>query len=114
MTDRQPDGLRRDSVTGVSLSIRPLTGQRGLVVAGVADITTRSVLHEALSGELAGRQGEVHLELADLQFIDVGCTREIITATAHDPGAHVIIHHPPVVLRRIVSLIRPETGIEMM
>jgi STAS domain len=79
----------------------------------VAVITTCSALHEALSEELAGSEGDVHLELAGLRFIDVGCTREIVTAAAHHPGAHVIIHHPPVVLRRIVSLMGLETGIDM-
>ena len=112
ITHRQR-GPRRASTKRVSLSTGPLAGQQGLFLAGEADITGRCVLHEALSVELAGGAGAVHLELAGLRFIDVGCAREILAATAQHPGAHVIIHHPPVALRRIVSLIWPETGIDM-
>jgi anti-anti-sigma regulatory factor len=113
MTTHLQRGPQCASVKCVSLSIGPLAGQRGLFLAGEADITTRSALHEALSEELAGSEGDVHLELAGLSFIDVGCTREIVTAAAHHPGAHVIIHQPPIALRQIVSLMWPETGIDM-
>lgn len=113
MTTCLPRGPQRACINRVSLSIGPLAGQQGLFLAGEADITTRPALREALSEELTDGRGEVHLELADLRFIDVGCAREIVSASVRHPGTHVIIHHPPVALRRITSLMWPETGVEL-
>jgi anti-anti-sigma regulatory factor len=114
MIEHQQHRPRRASIEPMSLDIRLLPGRPGLALAGDADFTSRSALHDALAEQLGRHAGDVHLELGDVRFMDVCCAREIAAATRLHPQAHVIVHHMPVVLRRIASLMWAETGIEMM
>jgi hypothetical protein len=114
MITRRQYGPYPAAIKRESLSIGPIAGQRGAAPGRRSRHNRSSALRDALSEELGGRAGDVHLELAGLRFIDVGCAREILAATAQHPGTHVIIHHPPAALRRIATLIWPEAGIDMM
>lgn len=98
----------RSAMTAGELIIRPLACRRGLILAGEADIRSRHVLHDALGEIAADGTGEFHLDLAELRFIDVSCTREIIMAAEQQPGAQLVLHHPSRALRRISALLRPE------
>ena len=101
---------RPSSGTG-TLTIRPLRGRAGLMLAGEADITTRDALHAALAALKADGAGEVHLDLAGLRFIDVSCTRELIAITGRHPPARLIAHDPPPCLLRLTALIYPQAPI---
>ncbi|MFY9934849.1 MAG: STAS domain-containing protein [Streptosporangiaceae bacterium] len=106
MAYRQHGALQAPSITSgpdTQLAIRPLPQRRGLVLTGNADIRSQPALHDALRRELDGGADDVHLELADLRFIDVCCAREILTATERFPQAHLVLHHPPAVLVRIAT-----------
>ena len=94
-----------------TLTIRPLRGRAGLMLAGEADITTRDALRAALAALKADGTGEVHLDLAGLRFIDVSCTRELIAITGRHPSARLIAHDPPAYLVRLTALIYPEANI---
>ena len=94
-----------------TLTIRPLRGRAGLMLAGEADITTRDALRAALAALKADGAGEVHLDLAGLRFIDVSCTRELIAITGRHPSARLIAHDPPAYLLRLTALIYPEANI---
>jgi hypothetical protein len=95
-----------------TLTIRPLPGRRGLILAGEADLTARDTLRAALATLPAGGAGEIHLDLAGLRFIDVACTRELIALTGRHPAAHLIAHHPPASLLRITALLYPDATME--
>jgi Hemerythrin HHE cation binding domain len=95
-----------------TLIIRPLPGCRGLLLAGEADLNTRDTLRAGLAALPADDTGELHLELAALQFIDVACARELIALTWRHPAARVVAHHPPDSLLRITALLYSDAPIE--
>jgi len=95
-----------------TLTIRPLSGCRGLLLAGEADLTARDTLRAALAALPADGTGEIHLDLAGLEFIDLACARELIALTGRHPAARVIAHRPPGTLLRITSLLYPNPPIE--
>ena len=90
-----------------TLTIRPLQGRAGLMLAGEADITTLATLRAAL----ADGTGDIHLDLTGLRFIDVSCTRELIAITGRYPAVRLIAHSPPASLLRITALIYPQAKI---
>jgi hypothetical protein len=95
-----------------TLTIHPLPGCRGLLLAGEADLTAGDTLRAALAALPADGTGEIHLDLAGLQFIDVACARELIAFTGRHPAARVIAHHPPASLLRIITLFYPDAPIK--
>ena len=100
------------TVTAGTLTIRRLAGRRGLLLDGEADVNSCSALRRALRA-LGDGPGEIHLELAGLTFIDVSCTRELVTLTQFAHPAHVILHNPPWPLQRITALVWPQASIEV-
>jgi anti-anti-sigma factor len=67
--------------------------------AMVVDAVTNHV------GDADTPQGEAHLDLADLDFIDVGGARVLVTAAAkRGPDDQLVIHHPPAMLVRILQV----------
>jgi anti-anti-sigma factor len=67
--------------------------------AMVVDAVTNHV------GDADTPQGEAHLDLADLDFIDVGGARVLVTAAAkRGLDDQLVIHHPPAVLVRILQV----------
>ncbi len=104
------------AVTAGTLTIRPiqrLAGRHGLLLHGEADLNSRSALRGALRALMPGGSGEIHLELAGLTFIDVSCTRELVTLAQAAQPARVILHHPPWSLQRITTLAWPQASIEV-
>jgi hypothetical protein len=101
------------TVTAGALTIRRLAGRRGLLLDGEADVNSRYALCRALRALLSDGPGEIHLELAGLTFIDVSCTRELLTLTQFPRPARVILHNPPWSLRRITTLAWPHASIEV-
>lgn len=101
------------TVTAGALTIRHLMGRRGLLLDGEADVNSRGALRGALHALLCDGSGEIHLELAGLTFIDVSCTRELVTLTQFAHPARVILHNPPWPLQRITTLAWPQASIEV-
>ncbi|WP_051799625.1 STAS domain-containing protein [Catenuloplanes japonicus] len=91
-------GLRIESIGG------------GLRLVGVADLGTRAVLDRALAGVPA--TADLHLELAQLAFIDVGGVTALVAAAGRlDAGRRLVLHDPPPELLRIIDVMwgRPRT-----
>jgi hypothetical protein len=84
-------------------------------VPSVADLQVKGVatLFAALRALLGDGPGEIHLELAGLTFIDVSCTRELVTLTQFAHPARVILHNPPWPLQRITTLAWPQASLEV-
>ena len=97
-----------------TLTIRPLQGRAGLMLAGEADITTLDALRAALAALPADGAGDIHLDLTGLRFIDVSCTRELIAITERHPAVRLIAHDPPASLLRITALIYPQASIKII
>lgn len=104
------------------------TAQGVVTVHGEVDIANHhmfamvvdAVAHHVGDGDAS--RGEAHLDLADLDFIDVGGARVLVTAAAkRGPGDQLVIHHPPPILVRILQVgwgqlpgLRLEQSLEML
>jgi hypothetical protein len=111
MDCRQP--VPGSTVAAGTLTIRRLEGRHGLLLDGEADFNSRRALRCALRALLSGDPSELHLELAGLTFIDVSCTRELVTLTQFSCPARVVLHNPPWSLQRIAALAWPRASIEV-
>ena len=96
------------------LTIRPLHGRTGLMLIGEADWNTRDRLHAALTTLPADGTGDIHLDLTELRFIDLSCTRELIAITQRQPAVRLIVYRPPASLGRIIAILYPEARIEFL
>jgi hypothetical protein len=97
-----------------TLTIRPLQGRAGLMLAGEADITIRDALRAALAALPADGTGDIHLDLTGLRFIDLSCTRELIAITERHPAVRLVAHDPPASLLRITALVYPDAKIKII
>jgi hypothetical protein len=86
----------------------PRGGCVRLQVAGEVDLLNQDQFHGALAALAAlARDGitTVHLEMSQLQFADLACTREVVAFALSHPRLRVILHDPPESLQRIISLL---------
>jgi hypothetical protein len=97
------------SIPSVRLLAVPLTDRPGMRLIGEVDLSTRSKLVTALgwlTGTLEPEGEDVHLELAELTFIDVGgATLLMQRAAALRPDQRMVLHNPPAMLRRTFTLL---------
>jgi anti-anti-sigma regulatory factor len=91
------------------LRVTPLEYSVGWRLAGEVDISTVRQLIQIL--EAIPRTGsDVHLDLAELEFIDVQGAEAVVAAAGDlDDGRHLVLHDPPHALTRILSLCRHTT-----
>ncbi|SDX91057.1 STAS domain-containing protein [Micromonospora pattaloongensis] len=86
-------------------AILSATGRPGLRLVGEVDCATRHILDAALE-TLCVDAGDVHLDLAELTFIDVGgATSLVLWASRLRQGCRMILHDPPYELRRIIDML---------
>ena len=77
----------------------------GLKVSGEIDRTTREIWQEALGG-LVASGGDMHLDLAELTFIDVQGAWLLAQAARDLPAeSRVFLHRSPYCLRSVLTLI---------
>jgi hypothetical protein len=95
------------SADRTGLTVTLLKNRAGLCLRGEADMQNVDDLREAIAA-LPADVAEVHLELAELRFIDVCSTRELIIL-AHRPARPLLIlHQPPRGLTRLIRLLWPD------
>jgi STAS domain len=92
---------------GDVLAITMLAGPAGLRLTGEVDANSHDQLRRALAALPADANPAIHLELAELRFIDVAGTRELMALTQSHPGLCLILHHPPQSLQRLIGLLWP-------
>jgi ABC-type transporter Mla MlaB component len=98
--DRPASGVHGPDFEG--LRIDPLNG---LKVSGEIDHTTRKIWQEALGG-LVASGGDMHLDLAELTFIDVRGAWLLAKAARDLPSeSKVYLHRSPYCLRSVLTLI---------
>jgi anti-anti-sigma factor len=90
------------------LRVEALPNRAGVRVAGEVDVTVRDSWHASLA-PLAEGDGDVHLDLSALTFIDVRGVAELI-ALAHGLGEErqMVLHQPPRVLRQVMDVLWPD------
>ena len=77
---------------------------------GDMDAVTHADLVAALD-RFADEPGDIHIDLADVDFCDVACLRAFVLlshASRQDPdqpGRHVILHQPPAELKNLLQIL---------
>jgi anti-anti-sigma regulatory factor len=90
---------------GDQLEIRPLVGMSGLRLIGEVDLSTRHYLQTALD-TTPDEDGDLHLELSELAFIDIGGVQILLRAAERlAPGRQLVVHRPPRSLRLALDLL---------
>lgn len=74
--------------------VRQLTACTGLRPSGQADLRALGLLRRAIAA-LPPDVGEIHLQLASLEYIDVAATRELVMLTTRPSRSHPVLHYPP-------------------
>lgn len=90
------------TLAGNDLVITPLASPVGLRLEGDIDLCSWEALQRALAS-VPATDGDVHLDLAALEFIDLGGTRALVgLAQRLAPARRLVIHDPPAMLERII------------
>ncbi len=87
-------------------------GPSRLVLAGDIDQATNPALAAALSQALDGA-GELHLDLADVEYCDLAGLRMLIGLTGSDGNGQQprrVVHHLPAHLRKIIEILGWDTA----
>jgi anti-anti-sigma regulatory factor len=88
------------------LRIVPTFTPRGLRVVGVVDTTTCDALAAALAFASRWAERNLHLNLRDLEFIDVAGVRAIVRAASSlPPGRQLHVDHLAPTLRKVISIV---------
>lgn len=95
---------------GKGLTIRPMAGSAGWRLVGDVDLATATVLAAALD-EFAHADGDLHLDLADLTFVDVSGASVVVAAAGRlSADRAIVLHDPPPVLNRILDRFWPDAA----
>jgi ABC-type transporter Mla MlaB component len=90
--------------TGCQLKIQPLADREGFRLVGDVDLVTIGKLEAALASTACGR-ADVHIDAGRLSFIDAaGMAALVRCSTRLGAGRRMILHHPPVPLKRVIEL----------
>ncbi|CRK57334.1 Anti-sigma F factor antagonist (spoIIAA-2); Anti-sigma B factor antagonist RsbV [Alloactinosynnema sp. L-07] len=82
--------------------------RQGARISGHADLTNRPDFEEFLVALCRQAEGDVHLDLAELDFIDIsGVITLVRVAGSLTDGRHLVLHNPPPAMRRILDLLGP-------
>ena len=84
-----------------------LGGQAGLRLMGEADASSIGMLREAITA-LPEDAAEIHLQLISLEFIDARAASELVALTRRPLRPQLILHYPPLLLPRLISILWPE------
>ncbi|MFC8916938.1 lipid asymmetry maintenance protein MlaB [Streptomyces sp. NPDC047821] len=77
-------------------------------VSGQVYLDTLTEWERILAG-LLRREGDVHMDLSGVTFVDVaGATSLAGTAQRLPEGRRIVVHHPPATLSRVLDLFWPD------
>jgi anti-anti-sigma factor len=97
----EPDPLHADPW----LRVVPTFDPRGLRVVGTVDTTTSTAMTAALDRWSATEPGDIHLDMKDLEFIDIAGLRTLVTAASELDGRRLHVVNLAPSLRRVVTLV---------
>lgn len=101
---------RADAGRAPLLSAQPLPDRPGALLSGSCDLDTRPILSAALGVVTRIPGPVVHLDLADVAFLDTEAVAALLqaTSTLTGQGRRLLLHHPPYSLRKIVAMFPDE------
>jgi hypothetical protein len=74
------------------------------------DASNRPALAQALA-QLVGAEGDVHLDLGQVRFVDVGAATLLVSAARRlTDGRQLLLHHPPYELSFMFTTLWPGTA----
>jgi hypothetical protein len=88
-------------------AVSQLSARTGLRLSGRADVDTVDLLKHMIAA-LPADVGEIHLQLASLEFIDEAAARELVMLTDRPTRPRLVLHYPPDVMLRLLRLHWPE------
>jgi ABC-type transporter Mla MlaB component len=92
------------------LVLRPLPDLSGYAAIGEIDASNRPILATALA-ELVSGDGDVHLDLGQVRFVDVGTATLLVSiARGLTDGRQLLLHHPPYELSFMFTNLWPGTA----
>jgi len=98
------------SAAPYSLCVTPLSTECGLRLAGDIDISSTDLLDAALAA-IPAADGDIRLDMTEVDFIDVVGTGSLVRAAARlDGGRRLILHRPPPVLLIVLGLFPEADG----
>lgn len=127
MRPEQPDRVAPQAAPSTrgpidpELRVTPLSGQRGVRVTGEINVLTRAQWVSALDRVTAtattgtAGDGDVHLELSELSFVDAGGAAALAACAQRlGEGRRMVLHDPPPALNRILEILWPGmSGVEV-
>jgi ABC-type transporter Mla MlaB component len=103
----EPGTREGRGAVGDTLHITIVGDPPGLIVAGEIDESVYLTLTQRLAG--LPPRGDVHVDLAGVEFCDLAGLRAIVCAAGPDagepPGRHVVLHAVPQRLLRILQIL---------
>jgi anti-anti-sigma regulatory factor len=88
------------------LRITPMFDPRGLRIAGAVDLTTSGALTSTLRLATNWPEPDLHIDLGELEFIDVAGVRALVQAAARlGPGRRLTVERLAPRLRRVFGLV---------
>jgi anti-anti-sigma regulatory factor len=88
------------------LRITPSFDPRGLRIVGAVDLTTSGALASTLRLAANWPERDLHIDLSDLEFIDVAGVRTIVRAAGGlEPDRHLVIERLSPPLRRVFGIV---------
>ncbi|HEX3957444.1 MAG TPA: STAS domain-containing protein [Trebonia sp.] len=81
-------------------AVSQLSARTGLRLSGRADLDTVDLLKHMIAA-LPADVGEIHLQLASLEFIDEATARELVMLTDRPTRPRLVLHYPPDVMLRL-------------
>ncbi|MEU0369571.1 STAS domain-containing protein [Streptomyces sp. NPDC006283] len=94
-----------------ALKIRRMTDPPGMHVTGEVVLTTHDAWEHALEDLVAG-DGDVHLDLSSVTFVDVAGASAVAVAAQHlGTGRRMVLQRPPRALRRALEMFWPDLSV---
>ncbi|GGS31786.1 MULTISPECIES: STAS domain-containing protein [Actinokineospora] len=80
---------------------------------GDADLRNRPDFAELLRALCRQAVGDVHLDLSEMDFVDVWGAVALVEAAGALSGGDLVLHNPPAALRRLLDLLGAHPGLRL-
>ena len=80
---------------------------------GPADLRNRPDFAELLRALCRQAAGDVHLDLSEMDFVDVWGAAALVEAAAGLAGGELVLHNPPPSLRRLLEVMGGPPGLRL-
>lgn len=82
-------------------------------LSGPADLRNRPDFAELLRTLCRQAAGDVHLDLSEMDFVDVWAAAALVEAASALAGGELVLHNPPAALRRLLEVLGTQPGLRL-